>query len=962
MNFSVQPTLFIGIGTTGTDILNRLRKYFYEEFGTAGLPCFRYLAFETHAENKPDDTFLPHAAADYERINMIHITIPQVDVIKSRLEPGRDNYLRGVDEWLDQRLLNGTYPSFVEGAGHRRQAGRLCLWENWSKKVKPQLVAAFQALQTNDMPIKTDQFLREKYLPKKLVEMNANLQKASLVKNVPRIIITGTLCGGTGSGIFIDLAYYSLIRLLGERTAYPNQDQRPQLMGMFTIPDVIGMHDDKSRPHAVNTWTALKELDFYSRGAEYRAMLPDGDLLQSKDSPFDMVYLAGMANVDGKSFGQDHAGLADMCALNLFAEMVPAIAAPKGEIRVNFQSANAGYMEPNDKGFIRAFSSFGLSAIWYPRYRIVKAITLALGQDIAKFWMGVPEFNSNKVEEELLIDWRKMISDANGRLIGTMHDAQVGANIPEEIRSMFLRHQEEFCALEEASLHKFIVDFPSSENTLTEKFSSPEGEHFRRIANSKASVAKSLADAVSNRVAEYLASHTIIETIHYLERLIQTVEEAIKISPESLQPFRPLSAEGDLLAFSDRVFHDFPTRILGLRSKAREEYKRHIWTEFGDLTVAHAEMIGSYFLGQILRHVIENIRRLRDQVRAAANQLSAFEKQCASNRLEHVNYPASVNVFPISRGNPERLEDDVEMGLAEIRIHLNAADLKRRFIGTSNALTLLNAKPAELVALVEREFDRDAQSEAMKFQIGAGALESFRGRMADIVHAAAPYTATATGWSSLATRLPHSPNMVFCHEEIAGKNIAASGSEQMRSSRAFDYKESPMDHFVLFYREEPGLAISDLKICEGAERIVEEYETESREKGNVTAYTHKMGEKFFNISIEREYRSAQDLVKLSILVAPDLFPRSGSQHYLEYEENGFKRSLHISDGKSLRDFLNDRGLTQLQKLTHHKLQGLGLDSFRERVNQTVTAMAQGQPRTETQQKLERLAAQLFPNV
>lgn len=959
MNFSVQPTLFIGIGSTGVNILDRLRKYVYEEFGEAGLPCFRYLALETDAGTKLDDGFIPREPQDYEKIKMLYITVPQLDVIKSRLTPGGENYLPGLDEWLDENLLDGSYTGFSAGAANRRHAGRLCLWENWAKSVKPALKEAYDSIRAVAAQSKTVSFLQDTYLPKRLGNFNPNDVDQNLVVDVPRVFITGTLCGGTGSGIFIDLAFYILHRLLGGRAGANDYAQQPQVIGMFTIPSPITLHDGSSKVYVVNTWTALKELDFYSRGFDVNLTMPDGDRLASDDVPFDLVYLAGMQNVNTKSFGNDFGALSDMCALALFTEMVPAIASAKGAARIDFRAANAGYMQENDKKCIRAFSSFGLAAIWYPRYRIAKAITYALGQDVAQFWLGAPDNNLKKVEEDVDADWTKMLTDSKGRFMGTVHDDQGGANIPEALTRLFEERQGEFVSLDEPSLRDFILAFPSPDTTLTDMFSNPDGDYFRQIALTKPKAVSTMRDGVTARVSEFLATHTLVQTKHYLERLVIEADNTIQRLPESLTTFAPLSADGDLLAFAQQVFHDLPTTLLARRAKAREEYKKHVWDTLHDLALAHAEGIRDYFLREVLRYVVEHIRRLRDQVRLAEIQLNTLNQACATRRKEHVEYPKSVNVFPISREHPERLDDDVEIALAAIRSKLVPDDLKRLFIGQKTPLDLLNSDPLVLLEQVERVFDSEAQAQAVKFQIGSGALEQFKGRLPAIVGASAPYVPTVNTWQSMATNLGHSPNMLFCHEAVAGRDLATAASKHMPSSRALEYKESPLDHFVIFYREEPGLAISDLAICDGAMRILNEYETKSLRDKKVTSYTHKMGEKYFSTTLARELAEAQHLAGLATLVAPDLLPGSNGQHYLEYEEKGFKQSFELTDDKSLRMFLNDRGFDSFKQLIHKKLQGLGVNTFRDRANQAVSKMPLGRARTEKEQALKKLSDVLF---
>src|SRR5438876_244505 len=45
---SLAPTMLIGIGGTGTEALLRIRRLFYERYGTTGFPIVGYLALDTN--------------------------------------------------------------------------------------------------------------------------------------------------------------------------------------------------------------------------------------------------------------------------------------------------------------------------------------------------------------------------------------------------------------------------------------------------------------------------------------------------------------------------------------------------------------------------------------------------------------------------------------------------------------------------------------------------------------------------------------------------------------------------------------------------------------------------------------------------------------------------------------------------------------------------------------------------
>ncbi len=121
----ITPTLFVGLGTTGTNILKELRKLMSEEYGHLGLPLFRYIAIETNGEVNVQNT---DQMKDYERINLINATIPTVIPIRHKLTPGDPLYNPQLVNWLDPELLKIEAGSFIAGASNIRMAGRLCLW------------------------------------------------------------------------------------------------------------------------------------------------------------------------------------------------------------------------------------------------------------------------------------------------------------------------------------------------------------------------------------------------------------------------------------------------------------------------------------------------------------------------------------------------------------------------------------------------------------------------------------------------------------------------------------------------------------------------------------------------------------------------------------------------------------------------------------------------------------------
>ena len=467
---NINPSIFVGIGTTGLRILEALRRLFYEEFGVAGLPCFRYVVLETDRNNEPNDSFLPHPPAEGERINLIPITIPDLEAVKKTPE---------LLEWLDERTLRFSSRGYETGAGHRRQAGRLCLWENWAS-VRDAITGAVQDVRTPQAREEAGRFLRQDYFARRHPQMA--LPTGPLVDPVPRVYLTGTLCGGTCSGIFLDVAFFFRSLLQVRSRSNLRDVGASEIIGLFTIPDTFYVQREEGLPHVASCWAALLELDFYTKDETvYELRFPNQPRFMTREPPFTTVYLVSKQHMGRAGFTEDdEESLPQMCAMNLFTEVVAGMAATKAANRVNLPSAGSGFFQVNQAGHIRAFSSFGLSAIWYPRYRITKAICRRLGEMMANEWLGDTRFQPQKVEEAVRSDWEAVLNWARGSLLGTVHDAHCPKHLPNLVTELFNKRWPEFKAASRDGLEAIIQDFPGGDTTLSQRFA-PGGEYYRDV-------------------------------------------------------------------------------------------------------------------------------------------------------------------------------------------------------------------------------------------------------------------------------------------------------------------------------------------------------------------------------------------------------------------------------------------------------------------------------------------------
>ena len=911
----VNPCLFIGLGTNGVNILQELRKLFYEEFGVGGLPCFRYVGIETDRDNKPREV-LPHRAEDYEKIKMIPITIPALSAVQ--ITPA-------LDAWLDRRTLNANEGGFQRGAGHRRQAGRLCLWENWAS-VSQELIGAVGAISLVGNLADTNHWLRNNYFARR--QPGIRLPGGSLVNSVPRVYIFGTLCGGTCSGTFLDIAYFLHTQLLVRTRAQLRDVGISEIIGLFTIPDTRTMAIGKHVPHVASSWAALTELDFYSReDTIYEVTFPGGlRIPPTREPPFTTVYLESKVNTGNVGFpAEDMDALPQMCAMNLFTEVVAGLAEPKAANRVNLPAAGTGYFQTNAKGYFQGFSSFGLSAIWYPRYRIAKAISFRLSEEMSKHWLGPQEPSIGKIEEVVKADWQASVAKATASLVGS---AGPGAHctiaLEATITEMFNRRRAEFKERGPDELEEFVANFPGQDSTFGQKLN-PAGEYYRLVAYAEPLVARDLKQDLGRKASQYLKEHTFRETTVYLRGLLTTAESSVKSGPQILPAF---SQKIDL-SFSTQVYEDRCAWILGLRKRAIAEYQTAKWDEFKQHVMNHVKRIQDYFLRRIFESILEDLRRLLNQIEQAEATLKAVRGRCIEECEKLIQFKVASNIVLISVGDPDKIDDDVALGAAEILTSESPERLRARFLGDEDPIALLRDDPFVLMTMLDLRFEDLIQPIVTRFQIEQEALNGMEDRMKDLVHSSAPYFEPTINWDPSKMTPPQLPNFIFCNDETARPRLAALAGAYLLGT-GYDPRFSPLDHFVFFYQETPGLAINDLRFSVFASEKLDELE---RAEGGTepTRYTHKFGRRMFDPAAI--FETAQQWIRDTRALGPEFFKQLQADFFLEYRgADGTMGDLLVTQEQSVREYLKNFGLENLIRLLAKNLAAIGRDELVKRMD------------------------------
>ena len=390
----IRPTLYVGLGTTGVEIINKLRILNREEYGTTEYPIFRYISIETDTSKDGivkeldahdmvyySDHDMPQVIdrgplPEFKKNKVLYTTIPSVEPISNAISPKHPAYNKDLDAWLNPEILDLDAVTQPGGAGNIRMVGRLSLWENWDKgtNVQKHLQEAYDAIWEHENRQTSAHNLEGHF-------KGTGITVDDTARNV---FIVGTLCGGTCGGMLLDIAYYFRHIGFGNTNIY----------GIFT------MYDEAlalQAPHIqmANCHASLVELDYYSQDkTEYNVTFPNGPTINTKKAPFEVATFVSATNMKGerviKPDGEfDEDKLNEKVALDLFVRHL-GVDAEIDANRVNAPTADDRFGKVrHGTGCIQYMFSSGLETKGYPKNHTTKAAATEFIKGLHSEWNGI---------------------------------------------------------------------------------------------------------------------------------------------------------------------------------------------------------------------------------------------------------------------------------------------------------------------------------------------------------------------------------------------------------------------------------------------------------------------------------------------------------------------------------------------------------------------------------------------
>ncbi len=377
------PTVIVGLGGTGKEILIKIRRMIVESYGSLDhLPIVSFVHIDTEQNAK---------VSEPQTVLKQDISLRPVEQVWAKVENAKAllNSISSypyLEEWFPSEL-RGT-DSILAGAGQIRALGRFAFSLNY-----PAIKSAFDNAKSRIIG-------HEKFM----IDQGVQLDKGV------NCFIVCSLSGGTGSGMVLDLAY-------NLRDWLP-ASLLPQTSAYLVLPGAFSGLGDRV---IANAYAALMELNHYSKAntrfeCQYSSSASERITSQSgQDVPFNFCYLVGNSNE--KVTLPTLSATLEMVAQNIFLDFSSGFSQYKKLVRDNIRKH---WASPDALGYPQNFISFGLSSIQFPVQRVSQACSSRLAARVVARWENadlVPGAMRDLIQTEILPGLRLAESDNQHQLL-----------------------------------------------------------------------------------------------------------------------------------------------------------------------------------------------------------------------------------------------------------------------------------------------------------------------------------------------------------------------------------------------------------------------------------------------------------------------------------------------------------------------------------------------------------------
>lgn len=393
MNVEITPSIVIGLGGTGFDVVHQLSEEFYQNYGD--VPIVQFIAIDTDQTNANCDK--------HPNFQFLHLSVNNP---AEYIEGMKNNYHIGLQGWMPDNVTVGDLSS---GAKNNRLNGRFALIANISK-------------------FRTAFMEKLYFISKKNSNQNMRERGYNITKDL-KVFVVNSGCGGCGSGMFIDIAYNIRDMLKSGKGV--------ALSGYMITPDVFEKSETNLNMSG-NSYAALRELDYFMDSRYFAWDYSRKVSIEVNAKPFDFYYV-----LDSRSEE-------DRLILD-YDDVIPII---KDAIKLEIASTIGGILNGRrtnedeildnhfvdaikHRNYIQAYGSFGTAAHYYPGFEFKALCSNLFTERLVEKILNKPEGFDSVVESSynILITPKQMgfsIEEMKNHLVCDHHFDEYSSEADKE--------------------------------------------------------------------------------------------------------------------------------------------------------------------------------------------------------------------------------------------------------------------------------------------------------------------------------------------------------------------------------------------------------------------------------------------------------------------------------------------------------------------------------------------------
>jgi hypothetical protein len=390
-NVVFRPTVVLGLGGTGHAAVLKLKKRFVDAYGSVP-PIIRFLTIDTTenaegaAHTESSSSASREGKLDHNEQYVLQVGNP------AGLVGGANEH---IDEWWPPEIPTSA---IIAGAGQVRARGRLALFARAAE-----VIGRIQQAVDDVRNIRNQ---KQMFVEQFQVSSRAGVE----------VHIVSSLAGGTGSGLFLDVAFIA--------RSVIGSDESSNFTGVLLLPRLFsryaGTHLVKS-----NAYGALKEIEALSTMKGSFSIDYGARRIDVSRPPFDLVYLIDSINEQGRTV-MEQSDLLGLIADGLYVQIGSQIGTDSGNAvdNIKTQISTTGLV----KGRSPQYCSFGVASLTMPSFDVLmyEDAKRLVNDDLLN---GAVSDGDIEAEVQRFIDQNRLREDASDQVIEFLSRREGGGQL-----------------------------------------------------------------------------------------------------------------------------------------------------------------------------------------------------------------------------------------------------------------------------------------------------------------------------------------------------------------------------------------------------------------------------------------------------------------------------------------------------------------------------------------------------